>query len=77
MMSCPTARVTGGWRDETCPRNGQNPKLRKRPIYGANPAVRVHAVLGGFYGLKPMPIAQPTWLSILPFLIISINTLIA
>jgi hypothetical protein len=41
-----TARVTGGWRDETRSRNGQNPKPRKKPKNGANPAVRVHALLG-------------------------------
>jgi hypothetical protein len=48
-LSCLTARVTGGWRDETRPRNGQNSNSRKSHFDGANPAVRVHAVLGGFY----------------------------
>ena len=28
-----TARVTGGWRDETRPRNGQNPKPRIKPSW--------------------------------------------
>jgi hypothetical protein len=36
---------TGGWRDETRSRNGQNPKPRKSHFGGENPAVRVHAVL--------------------------------
>jgi hypothetical protein len=40
------ARVTGGWRDETRPRNGQHPKPREDQLGGANPAVRGHAVLG-------------------------------
>src|SRR3990172_3115705 len=33
-----TVRVTGGWRDETRSRNGQNPKPRKR----SNNAARTH-----------------------------------
>jgi hypothetical protein len=44
---------TGGWRDETCPRNGQNPKPRKNQFGGANPAVRVHAVLAAICLLEP------------------------
>jgi hypothetical protein len=48
----PTARVTGGWRDETRSRNGKNPKPRKNQFGGENPAVRVHAVLGGFMERK-------------------------
>jgi hypothetical protein len=47
MMQRLTARVTGGWRDETRSRNGKSSKLRKMPKNGANPAVRVHAVLAG------------------------------
>jgi hypothetical protein len=44
-----TARVTGGWRDETRPRNGQNPKPRTKPKNGENPAVLVDALLGAFF----------------------------
>jgi hypothetical protein len=40
---------TGGWRDETRPRNGQKPKSRKSHFSGVNPAVRVHALLAAFY----------------------------
>jgi len=40
-----TARVTGGWRDETRPRNGQNSKPESTQFGGENPAVLVHAVL--------------------------------
>ena len=40
--------LPAGGRDETRFRNGQNSKPQKSQFGDANPAVRVHAVLGGF-----------------------------
>jgi len=44
LLGCPTARVTGIWRDETRSRNGKSQSHEKCSFGGENPAVRVHAV---------------------------------
>ena len=52
VMSRPTARGTGGWRQELAHKADKTQRHEKCHFDGVDPAVRVHAVLGHLRHLR-------------------------